>query len=121
MMSPLNSAIENFDGQAVAALIASGADVNRPEPEMGGCYPLQHSVDIECENSCRRYDDGDLQAVPRAIITRLLLRAGADPDLADPVGSTARSWAGERCHEEALRLFDMDSESLNCYNHDELG
>jgi hypothetical protein len=89
----------------VASLIASGADVNRPEPDLGGCYPLQHSVDIECEDSCRRYDAGELQAVPRVAITRILVHAGADPDLLDHAGSSARSWAETRNHNEALVLF----------------
>ena len=105
-MSPLNTAIENFDEEAVQALIASGADVNRPEPDLGGCYPLQHSVDIECEDSCRRYDAGDEEAAPRARITELLLRAGANPDLVDGHGGCARSWAEQRSHQDALRVFD---------------
>ncbi len=104
-MLPLSAAIENFDEHAVAALIDSGAEVNLPDPDLGGCYPLQLSVDIECEDSCRRYDMGDLQATPRTIITTLLLRAGAEPDLIDPHGASARSWAEERQHSEALRLF----------------
>lgn len=77
-------------------LIESGAEVNLPDPELGGCYPLQLSVDIECEDSCRRYEMGDLQATPRATITRLLVCAGAEPDLIDPNGASARSWAEER-------------------------
>jgi len=105
-MSPLNLAIENFDEHAVAALIASGAAVNQPEPELSGCSPLQHAVDIECEDSCRRHDAGDPNAVPRATITRILVRAGADPEQVDPSGSSARSWAEQRRHDEALRLFD---------------
>jgi hypothetical protein len=105
-MSPLNLAIEHFDERAVASLLASGADANRPEPELGGCSPLQHAVDIECEESCRRYDMGDPEAKPRATITRLLVHAGALPDLADPKGRSARSDAEERLHLEALHLFD---------------
>lgn len=104
-MSPLNAAIEDFDAERVAVLIASGIDVNRPEPEMCGFYPLQHSVDIECEDSCYRFDKGDLSASPRATITELLLRAGANPDLIDASGESARSWAEKRLHKEALRLF----------------
>jgi len=104
-MSPLNLAIERLDESAVASLLASGADANRPEPELGGFYPLQHAVDIECEESCRRYDMGDPEAKPRATVTRLLVDAGALPDLIDPKGRSARSDAEERLHVEALLLF----------------
>lgn len=104
-MSPLNMAIENLDEEAVQALIASGVDVNRPEPDLGGCHPLQHSVDIECEDSCRRYDAGDRDAAPHAYITELLFRAGANPDLVDGHGGCARSWAEQRSHQDAVRVF----------------
>jgi ankyrin repeat protein len=106
-MSPLNKAIEDLDETAVAALLAAGADVNRPEPELGGCSPLQHAVDIECEDSCVRYDAGELDAAPRPTITRILVAAGADPDLADPRGRTARIWAAERQHVAALHIFGV--------------
>lgn len=109
-MSPLNLAIENLDAHAVAALVAGGAAVNRPEPELGGCSPLQHAVDIESEESCRRDDAGDPDAAPRATITRMLVLAGADPEQVDSSGASARSWAEQRRHDEALRLFDQRRE-----------
>jgi len=111
-MSPLNLAIERLDEDAVASLIASGVDVNRPEPDLGGCYPLQHAVDAECESSVYRYDMGDAGATPQATITRLLIRGGADPNLADPNGESARSWAEKRLHNEALRLFDSSDRDI---------
>jgi ankyrin repeat protein len=94
-----------MDEHAVSALLQEGADPNQQDPELGGFRPLHLAVDIECEESCRRYDAGDEAARPRARLTRLLLSAGADPDLPDGNSRTARRMAVERGHEEALELF----------------
>lgn len=104
-MLPLHCAIEDMDEQGVIALLASGADPNQPDPELGGFRPLHLAVDIECEDACYRYDAGDAGAQPKATITRILLNAGADPDLPDGQGQTARSIAQERRHGEALSHF----------------
>jgi len=86
-------------------LLGEGADPNQPDPDFGGFRPLHLAVDIECENSCRRYDAGDENARPKAIITTLLLNAGANPDLFDFHGQSARDIARERNHREADELF----------------
>lgn len=104
-MLPLHVAVEHMDEQTIRALLHSGADPNAPDPELGGFRPLHLAVDVECENSCYRYDMGEVAASPRATITRILLEAGADPDLPDQQGRTARSIAKERMHAEALSLF----------------
>lgn len=108
-MLPLQHAIEHMDERAVIALLQSGADPNQPDPELGNFRPLHLAIDVECEDSCRRYDAGDKEAYPQATITKLLLAAGANPDLADGSGQTARAVASERMHTEALRLFDGDT------------
>jgi uncharacterized protein len=104
-MHPLHHAIEHLDEQAVAALLAGGADPNEPDPDAYGMRPLLRAVHVECEDSCRQYDRGDYDAAPRATLTRMLLDAGADPDLPDDRGQTACDVARERMHEEALELF----------------
>ena len=104
-MLPLHHAIEHTDERAVTALLQAGADTNQPDPELGGFRPLHLAVDVECEDSCRRYDNGDHEARPQATITRLLLDAGADPDLLDGNGRTVRTMAIERMHLEAVELF----------------
>lgn len=105
-MLPLHMAIEHMDEDAVRALLAEGADPNAQEPEFGGFSPLQLAVDIECEDSRYRYDSGEITASPRATITFILIEAGANPDLPDQLGQTARSLAKERLHTEALFLFN---------------
>ena len=104
-MLPLHHAIEHMDERAIIALLQTGADPNQPDPELGGFRPLHLAVDAECEDSCRRYDSGDKDARPQATITRLLLHAGANPDLLDGNGRTARAMAIERKHVTAMGLF----------------
>lgn len=108
-MLPLHHAIEHMDERAVVALLQEGADPNQPDPELDGFRPLHLSIDIECEDSCRRYDAGDEEAVPRAAITRLLVNAGANPNLLDGNGKTPRTMAFERMHAKALELFSDET------------
>ncbi len=89
-MLPLHQAIEQMDEQKVAALLQAGADPNQPDPELAGFMPLHLALDIESEDSCNRYDMGDKEARPRASLTRLLVKAGANPGLPDGSGITAR-------------------------------
>jgi len=104
-MFPLHAAIENMDEQDVVDLLSSGADPNQPDPEAGGLRPLQLAVDIEHEACLRRLDLGDDKARPKPVITRILINAGADPDLPDESGQTARSMAEGKGYREALSLF----------------
>ena len=105
-MLPLHAAIEEMNEAAVRNLLGDGEDINTPDPSLGGCRPLQLAVDIECELACRLLDEGELDARPVATLSRLLLGAGANPDLPDDSGASARSVAREREHVAALRLFD---------------
>ena len=104
-MLPLQAAIEHMDEQLVSLLLVRGADPNQPDPECGGFRPLHLSVDIECEDSCRRFDVGEKEAQPHTRLTSLLLQARANPDLPDSSEQTARSIAQVRLHENALILF----------------
>jgi ankyrin repeat protein len=90
---------------AVNDLIQEGADVNAADPSAGGVRPLHLAVDIECEDACRRNDEGDPNAVPVASLSRILLVAGADPHLTNENGETAIDWARNRNHAWALALF----------------
>jgi len=94
---------------ALCELLSAGADPNAPDAELGGFRPLHLAVDIECEDSCYRYDMGDVSASPKATVSRILAEAGANPDLTDFKGNTARSIAKERLHVEAFLLFGPEA------------
>lgn len=104
-MLPLHAAIENFDLLAVRALLESGVDPNAVDPSIGSMRALNLAVDIECEDSCRRYDAGETASRPAADFTSLLISAGADPDMPDARGETAREMALARNHHAASALF----------------
>src|SRR5471030_763018 len=106
-MSPLHQAIENLDKCSVVELLDKGADPNQTDSDFGGFRPLHLAIDIECEDACRRYDSGAPYAQPHALLTELLLQAGADPNLPDEQGRTAWEIARKRNHQEALSLFSM--------------
>lgn len=108
-MLPLHLAVEHMNEAAIRELLGAGADPNAPDPELGGFRPLHVAVDIECEDSCYRYDMGDASAAPKATVSRILVGAGANPDLPDLQGRTARSIAKERLHAEALLLFGPET------------
>lgn len=104
-LSPLHSAVEHDEIDSLRRLLEEGADPNEPD-SYGGIRPLQRSVDIECEDACRREDSGDEDWMPHATLTAVLLSFGASPDLPDEKGETARMWAQQRKHREALKLFE---------------
>lgn len=104
-MLPLHDAIDNMNADGIRSLLEAGADPNEPDPEIDGFRPLHLALDIECEDSCRRFDLGDLEAKPYSSITKQLLMAGANPYLTDAKGQSAIDIAHERNHEHALALF----------------
>ena len=110
-MLPLHNAIEHLNEQELISLLQSGADPNQPDPSIGGFRPLHLAVDIECEDACSRYDKGDHSARPVARLTRILIEAGANPNLPDEKGMTAKEIAKERAHKEALDAFSIWDEA----------
>jgi ankyrin repeat protein len=105
MKVSLHFAVENMDFDLAVQLLDAGADPNFSDPEWSDVRPLHLAVDIECEDSCRREDDGDLNAQPNSIFTSLLVKYGASPHLPDNAGRTPLDWATERNHVQAIHLF----------------
>lgn len=58
-MFALHHAIEGLDPVTAKSLLEDGAEVNASDPDMGGATALHLAVDIECEDSGRRFDEGE--------------------------------------------------------------
>ena len=82
---PFTNAVTSGDEQAVSALLANGADVN--EPTSGGRTPLILAV-----------------ICGHANLVKLLMKAGADPQLRDNLGLNAIEWAQRRGLTEAVAI-----------------
>jgi len=82
---PLTNAVTSGDEQAVSALLANGADVN--ETTGGGQTALILAVIFGHTN-----------------LVKLLMKAGADPQLRDNLGLNAIEWAQRRGLTEALAI-----------------
>jgi hypothetical protein len=82
---PLTNAVTSGDEQAVSALLANGADVN--ETTSGGQTALILAVIFGHTN-----------------LVKLLMTAGADPQLRDNLGLNALEWAQRRGLNEALAI-----------------
>ena len=82
---PLTNAVTSGDESAVGTLLANGADVN--ERTSGGQTPLILAVIF-----------GHTELV------RVLVKAGADPELRDNLGLNAVEWAKRRGLTEALEI-----------------
>jgi hypothetical protein len=82
---PLTNAVTSGDEQAVSALLANGADVN--ETTGGGQTALILAVIFGHTN-----------------LVKLLMKAGADPQLRDNLGLNALEWAQRRGLTEALAI-----------------
>ncbi|HSE19953.1 MAG TPA: ankyrin repeat domain-containing protein [Pyrinomonadaceae bacterium] len=82
---PLTNAVQSGDEQAVSALLANGADVN--ETTGGGQTALILAVIFGHTN-----------------LVRLLMKAGADPQLRDNLGLNAIEWAQRRGLSEAVAI-----------------
>jgi ankyrin repeat protein len=105
MKASLHFAVESMDFDLAVQLLDAGADPNFSDPEWNHVRPLHLAVDIECEESCRREDHGDLNAQPNSVFTNLLVKYGASPHLPDSAGRTPLDWATERDHVQAIHLF----------------
>ncbi|HEU4835169.1 MAG TPA: ankyrin repeat domain-containing protein [Pyrinomonadaceae bacterium] len=82
---PLTNAVTSGDEQAVSALLANGADVN--ETTGGGQTALILAV-----------------IFGRTNLVKILMKAGADPQLRDNLGLNAIEWAQRRGLTEALSI-----------------
>jgi Ankyrin repeats (many copies) len=82
---PLTNAVQSGDEQAVSAILANGADVN--ETTGGGQTALILAVIFGHTN-----------------LVKLLMRAGADPQLRDNLGLNAIEWAQRRGLNEAVAI-----------------
>jgi len=82
---PLTNAVTSGDEQAVSALLANGADVN--ETTGGGQTALILAV-----------------IFGRTNLIKLLMKAGADPQLRDNLGLNALEWAQRRGLTEAVAI-----------------
>lgn len=88
---PLTNAVTSGDEQAVSALLANGADVN--ETTGGGQTALILAVIFGHTN-----------------LIKLLMNAGADPQLRDNLGLNALEWAQRRGLTEALAILKNGSQ-----------
>lgn len=93
--TPAHHAVEHDDAEALARLLAAGAD---PDEVFSDMTLLTHAIDAE--------GDGSLQSgEPLTVhITAVLLAFGADPELADPDGRTPLDMAAHYGHDLAVNL-----------------
>ncbi|MGQ4344091.1 ankyrin repeat domain-containing protein [Streptomyces sp. SAS_275] len=93
--TPAHHAVEHDDAEALARLLADGADSDEVFSNM---TLLTHAIDAE--------GDGSLQTgEPLTVhLTAVLLAFGADPELADPDGRTPTDIAARYGHDLALNL-----------------
>jgi len=93
--TPVHQAVEQEDAEALARLLAAGAD---PDEVFGKTTLLTHAIDVE--------GDGSVQnGQPLTVhTTAVLLAFGADPELADPGGRTPMDMADHYSHDLAKKL-----------------
>ncbi|MCX4963224.1 ankyrin repeat domain-containing protein [Streptomyces sp. NBC_00654] len=103
--TPAHHAVEHEDAEALARLLAEGAD---PDEVLGNMTLLTHAIDAE--------GDGALQsAQPLSVhTTAVLLAFGADPELADPDGRTPLDMANYYAHDLAVNLLDTHISKRAC-------
>jgi ankyrin repeat protein len=101
-MTALDCAVENLELRVVEFLIANDAEVNAQN--RNGWTALHRAIDVEVEVANRAYDDGDVDALPDASATSLLLALGADTKLQTNDGLTALDLALSRGHAAAVEL-----------------
>ncbi|MFC9797247.1 ankyrin repeat domain-containing protein [Streptomyces sp. NPDC127584] len=93
--TPSHYAVEHEDAEALARLLAEGAD---PDEVLSNMTLLTHAIDTE--------GDGALQSGRPLTVhtTAVLLAFGADPELADPGGRTPLDVATNYDHDLAVQL-----------------
>jgi ankyrin repeat protein len=93
--TPAHDAVEHDNAEALARLLADGAD---PDEVLSNMTLLTHAIDAEGDGSLK--SGGPLTVH----ITAVLLAFGADPELADPDGRTPLDMAAQYGHDLALNL-----------------
>ncbi|MFD6825027.1 ankyrin repeat domain-containing protein [Streptomyces sp. NPDC060085] len=93
--TPAHHAVEHDDAEALARLLADGAD---PDEVFSNMTLLTHAIDAEGDGSRQ---SGEPLTVH---ITAVLLAFGADPELADPDGHTPLGIAAQYGHDLAVNL-----------------
>jgi len=93
--TPAHLAVEHEDAQALARLLAAGAD---PDEVFGNMTLLTHAIDSESDTAVQT-------GRPLTVhTTAVLLAFGADPELADPDGHTPIDFARSCNHDLAVSL-----------------
>lgn len=87
----LQAACEHQNHVVIRALLQHGAEINARDAINSRQTPLHHAVDIDLDSAWQQTHD--LKQPVNFETTRLLLEAGADPDLPDDRGRTPRSMA----------------------------
>jgi ankyrin repeat protein len=93
---PLHSAVEHEQIDLIRLLVDHGADVNARD--QGGGTPLHLAVDVEGDGASQ------LDAIPTAELSELLIALGADPTIKDHRGRTALDVAHAYDHKAAIAL-----------------
>lgn len=92
---PAHHAVEHEDVEALARLLAEGAD---PNEVFGDMTLLTHAIDTEADAA--HQNDQPLTVHTTAV----LLAFGADPELADPAGHVPIDFAARYGHDLAVNL-----------------
>lgn len=93
--TPAHQAVEQEDAEALARLLAAGAD---PDEVFSNMTLLTHAIDAEGDRSLQ-------SGQPLTVhTTAVLLAFGADPELADPDGRTPMNMADHYGHDLAMKL-----------------
>lgn len=93
---PLHTAVEHGNPELVRALLSYGAYVDIQDES--GFTPLQLAIDMEADGAWQEGSD------PKPIISKILLDSGANPELKNHSGRSARDIAKDYKYLEAISL-----------------
>jgi len=95
--NPLHAAIENMEIEVVRLLLDFNADT---EIKCCGARALHHAIDVEVEAAAQ----AENPELPEPVLTRMLLKAGANSNGTDDHGRTPLQLARHLRHEKAVVL-----------------